>query len=213
MVCAHPHAHVHGSPDEELKRRSLNILLAAACNGILAIAEWLAFEWTQSMPLNAAYLHDAADFGECLVFLLLMKGAQKAPYLEKVAEIAGGLLMAYASGKAFMHGLEHMKNPQTVKTDLLMVLAVFNFCVNAGMAVILNKGSTDLEKIWSLHFIQDAAISAAMLLAWGVSFIINPRDAALLDAFIAWEISGALFLVAVWRTGAILIKAFKPAAA
>lgn len=207
MACVHVHA--HGSSDEELKKKFLNIVFATAGNGLLAIVEWAAFKWTQSMPLNAAYLHDAADLGECLVILLLMKGAQKAPYLEKVAGIAGGLLMAWASSKALMHGLEHMRNPQAIKTDILFLFAVFNFCVNAWMALILNKGKTDLEKISSLHFFQDAAVSAAMLLAWGISLIINARDAALLDAFIAWEISGALLVIAIWRVCVICAKAVK----
>ena len=195
------HAHHHGHCEADMKETFNNLLLSAFFNGFLALFEWIAFTWSGSMPVNAAYLHDLADFVAAAILVVLVRAAYKAPYLWRVSDLLAGLFMIGATSFALWHSLEHMQNPQPIKTDGLAWLAAINFCANGVLALRMNTGKSGAEKAAALHFLQDAAGAGAILLTWFISSIIQFGERTFFDALIATWIAGTMLVIALLQIG------------
>ncbi len=194
------HMHcAHTKSKEDISNTSKNLFISLIFNAVLSFFERITFLWGGSMPVNAAYLHDLADAVGALILLVLVRGAYKAPYLWNVADFLGGIFMITATSTALIGGVNHMRHPETIKTDGLILLATFNFCLNAVLAMKLKEGKSGAEKQSALHFMQDAAMAGAMLLTWTISSVFGFGQGPLLDAFIAVLISGIILVMTTWQ--------------
>ncbi len=180
------HGHKHNYSDNEISAIRLNLVIATLGNGILSLAERFAFLWTDSMPVNAASLHDFADCGASLALLLIVAYARKKERAWDYAALASNMLVIVTSYVAGAQALRRTHDPHEIAMHGVWMLAAINLAANYWMARRLGKGLSEAEKASSLHFWEDAA-SAGMILVISAIPVSAARNS--IDAWLAVLIS------------------------
>ncbi len=184
---AHEHHH------ENVAIRNLKI--SFALNASFMIIEFISAYFTNSTALFADAVHDLGDTFILSISILLTiysakKISEKYTYgykrfsnlgalLNTIILITGSLLtMAYSIGRLF--------NPVAVKSNLMLVVAIFGIVINLLGMRQLRKGESIMERSVMLHLLEDVLGWIALIIT---SILISKTDAYILDPILSIGIS------------------------
>ena len=160
------HNHHHGSK---------NILLAFFLNVSFAIIELIGGYYTNSVAIISDAIH---DFGDSLALLLSYfaekiskKSADKKftfgyRRFSILSALINGLILLVGSLYIFYEGIQRLLNPQEVKPEGMLVLAILGVVVNGYSAYRLSRGDSLNTKMVMYHLLED-------LLGWVAVLIVS----------------------------------------
>lgn len=160
------HNHHHGSK---------NILLAFFLNAGFAIIELIGGYYTNSVAIISDAIH---DFGDSLALILSYfaekiskKSADKNftfgyRRFSILSALINGLILLAGSLYILYEGVQRLLNPQEVKPEGMLVLAILGVVVNGYSAYRLSRGDSLNTKMVMYHLLED-------LLGWVAVLVVS----------------------------------------
>ena len=178
---AHNHSHQHGGSTKNLK-------IAFFINIGFTCLEIVGGFFTNSIAIISDALHDLGDsLSLGLAWYLENKASQKGSTnrfsfgyarFRLLGALVNALVLIVGSIYIIIEAIGRLQNPEPVKSDWMIVLAVIGVAAN-GYAAWRTKGSTSLnEKVVSWHLLEDVLGWVAVLI---VSIILQFKDWYFLD--------------------------------
>jgi cobalt-zinc-cadmium efflux system protein len=163
----HDHSHQH--------QGSKNILLAFFLNASFSVIELIGGYLTNSMAIYSDALH---DFGDSLA-LLFAYFAEKLSHKKEdrkftfgyrrfstLAALINGLILLAGSTYVIYESIIRIQNPEPVKPEGMIALAILGIAVNGFAAYRLSKEEGANPKMVMYHLLED-------LLGWVSVFIVS----------------------------------------
>lgn len=164
------HHHHHHHP-----KGSKNILIAFALNATFAVIELIGGFYTNSVAIMSDALH---DFGDSLA-LLFAYFAERISKKEAddiytfgyrrfsiLSALINGIILLSGSIFVIYQAIYRILEPEPVKADGMLVLAILGIFVNAFAAYRLSKDDGLNPRMVMLHLIED-------LLGWVAVFVVS----------------------------------------
>ncbi len=191
-----PHTHNKTKSDNSSK----NIAIAFILNSVFVVIELIGGIYTNSIAILSDALH---DFGDCIslgVAWGLQKKAQKKrdryySYGYKRFSLLGSIFLSgvltISSLFVIIEACKRLINPQDVKAEGMIWIAIFGVIINGAAALRLKKGDSLNEKAVFLHIMEDTLGWLAVLIVSIVMLFVNARqlDPILSIAISIWVLS------------------------
>jgi len=192
MPCNHHH-----------HRESKNLGIVFCLNFGFAILEFIGGFLTQSVALMADAVHDMGDAIAIALAWIFAKIGQKKrspkfsygyKRFSLLSALIASIILIIGALFMFFMAVKRLQNPIEVKSDLMILFAIFGVLVN-GLAVWkIKSGKTMNEKVISIHLLED-------LLGWGTvllgAVVIYFTDWYIIDPIMAIIISLWIFIQGV----------------
>lgn len=202
----HSHGHHHHGGDSENPNK--NMFIVFTINIIFSTLEFIFGYKLSSSIIFTDAVHDAGDalsigFAWILQDISTVEGNEKYPSSLRRFSLLGALItgVTLAVGSSFMlyFNLTGLDGPQHVHASGSMMMALIAISVKLITMYIMNKGSSQNEKMLTLHMMEDLL---GWIAAFVMNFIIYVTKFALLDRIFASLI--ALFIL--YRSIPLLIE-------
>jgi cobalt-zinc-cadmium efflux system protein len=195
------HSHHH---DE--KRPTGNLEFAFWINAIFALIELAGGLATHSFAVLSGALHDFGDsiaLGLAWYFQRISGRKRDETYsfgykrFSVLSALINSLIMFGGSCVILFHAVPRIIHPEPVHAAGMSVLAILGIAVN-GLAVLrLKKGSTQNEKVISIHFLEDvlgwiAVLVISIVLRFYEIPVIDPLLSLAITVFILYRLFGSL---------------------
>lgn len=160
------HDHSHGSK---------NILVAFYLNATFAVVELIGGYLTNSVAIYSDALHDLGDSIVLLFAYYSEKYSKKSPdsnftfgykRFSVLAALANGLMLLAGSIFVIYEAVLRLSNPEVVKPEGMLLLAIIGIVVNSIAAYRLSKDSGLNQKMVMYHLLED-------ILGWVAVFIVS----------------------------------------
>lgn len=160
------HDHSHGSK---------NILVAFYLNATFAVVELIGGYLTNSVAIYSDALHDLGDSIALLFAYYSEKYSKKSPdsnftfgykRFSVLAALVNGLILLGGSVFVIYEAVFRLSNPEVVKPEGMLLLAVIGIVVNSIAAFRLSKDSGLNQKMVTYHLLED-------ILGWVAVFIVS----------------------------------------
>lgn len=187
----HHHHHHHGDG-------SKNILIAFLLNFIFAIIEFVGGYYTNSVAIYSDAIHDLGDS----LSLLFSYIAEKLSLKKEDSKYTFGyrrfsVLSAFITGSILFTGslyviyeaIQRIMEPEVVKPDGMLYLALLGILVNSIAAYRLSKNSGLNSKMVMLHLLEDLLGWVAVLI---VSIILLFKPWYILDSILSILVSAII---------------------
>ncbi|MCI0520134.1 MAG: cation diffusion facilitator family transporter [Chloroflexi bacterium] len=179
-----PHSHPHTSDDQNARK----LLASAAFNLLITLAEVIGGLLSGSLALLSDALHNFSDTTSLLISLGALRLSQRLPDRRKTfgyrrAQILGALLnlLSLIAIAVFLviEAVERYYQPQPVRGDIMLVVALIGLAANLITAALLHRPSQNSLNIRSafIHILGDAFSSIGVVLggvliyAYGWNFV------------------------------------------
>jgi cobalt-zinc-cadmium efflux system protein len=169
-MTGHSHSHDHGHAERAPRR----LLLVAAANGSLGVAQVVVGLIAGSVAVLADAVHQAVDTVAILLSFaaaLLMRrrpGASMTFGWSKIDALGGYtscLLLLASLGWIAYEAISRLGDPPDVDAGLMLAIGVVGLVVNGGGAFLLSGAHHLSERAARLHLLTDMAGSAMVVLA------------------------------------------------
>lgn len=176
--------------------------IAFFLNLSFAVIELVGGFWTNSMAIMSDALH---DFGDSLslgaAWWLEKKSRQKSDAaftygyrrLSVMSALVTGIVLTSGSLWIIGHALPRIWNPEPVKTDGMLGLAILGIVVNGAGFLRLSSGDSLNERMLRWHFIEDLSGWVIVLIAATLMHFvdwpwIDPLLAVGLSVWVGWNV-------------------------
>lgn len=204
----HHHHHHHGSK---------NILLAFFLNAIFAVIELIGGFYTNSVAIYSDALHDFGDSLALLFSYFAEKASHKAPdqkftfgyrRFSVISALVNGVILLAGSIFVIYESVGRLFNPEPVKPEGMLGLAILGIAVNAIAAYRLSKEDGLNPKMVMYHLLEDilgwfAVLIVSLVLLFKPWYILDPILSILISLIILKGVYRALKKVFL-----ILLQAF-----
>jgi cobalt-zinc-cadmium efflux system protein len=153
-------------------------------NFALVVAQVLFGLAAGSLGLLADAGHNLSDVAAVVVSLVAVRWARRAPTAERsygyhrgtiLAALANAATILAVTGYIVYEGVRRLGDPQPVRGGLVVAVALAAFAINAGVALVLREGGSDLNmRSALLHMVGDAIASLGVALA-GLVILLTGR--------------------------------------
>jgi cobalt-zinc-cadmium efflux system protein len=183
--------------------RSRRLTVALALNVVLVGAQVVFGLAAHSLGLLSDAGHNLTDVAAVVTSLVAVRWARRAPTRSRSYGFHRGTILAALVNAASLlavtafivaEGVSRLRHPRPVEGGIVVVVAIVAFLVNAGSALVLERGSADLNmRSALLHMVGDAAASLGVAAAGLVIFLrdgaywLDPLVSIALGLFIAWK--------------------------
>ncbi len=156
----HHHHHDHGA----MKASQRAILLAFSLNLTFAFIELGGGLWANSVAVLSDSFHDFGDALALGLALVLERfSSRQADQQYSYGYRRWSLVSALATGGILIGGtiwiwiesIQRLQNPEPVRNELMLVLAIFGILVNGYSWYRISRGKSLNEEMLSWHFIED----------------------------------------------------------
>ncbi len=208
MGSGHHHHHHSGSG---------NILIAFALNASFAVIEFIGGYLTNSVAIYSDAIHDLGDSLALLFAYFSEKMGNKAPdekytygykRFSVISALVNGVILLTGSLFVIMESVERISNPQMVKPEGMLALAILGIAVNGVAAYRLSKDDGLNQRMVMLHLLEDILGWIAVLV---VSIVLLFKPWFILDSILSIVIS-VVILRGVYKNlmgvGEILLQKF-----
>ncbi|MDO5571783.1 MAG: cation diffusion facilitator family transporter [Bacteroidales bacterium] len=190
MTHTHSHAHAH-----DHNNTTGNIKIAFFLNSIFVVIELIGGIFTNSIAILSDALH---DFGDCLslaVAWALQKKALKKrdkfySYGYKRFSLLGSVFLSgvlfLSSVFVIIEAVKRIQDPQSVKAEEMLILAIVGVIINGAAALKLKKGDSLNEKAVFIHIMEDVLGWISVLIVSIVMMFVNIH---ILDPILSLAIS------------------------
>lgn len=154
---------------------SKNILVAFFLNATFAIVELIGGYLTNSVAIYSDALHDLGDSIALLFSYYAEKYSKKSPdskytfgykRFSVISALLNGLILFTGSLFVIYEAVSRLANPEEVKPEGMLLLAIIGIIVNSIAAYKLSKDSGLNQKMVMLHLMED-------VLGWVAVFIVS----------------------------------------
>lgn len=163
--CNHHHDHLIGK----------NLLISIGLNVIITLAQIIGGIWSGSLSLLSDALHNFSDVVSLLISYIANRFSNKKASIERTfgfkrAEILAAFVNAstliIVAVLLIVEAIERFINPQTVGTNLVILLSIVAILGNGFSVLLLRKQSKSNMNMRSayLHLITDMMASVAVLI-------------------------------------------------
>jgi len=163
--CNHHHDHLIGK----------NLLISIGLNVIITLAQIIGGIWSGSLSLLSDALHNFSDVVSLLISYIANRFSNRKASIERTfgfkrAEILAAFVNAstliIVAVLLIIEAIERFMNPQTVGTNLVILLSVVAILGNGFSVLLLRKQSKSNMNMRSayLHLITDMMASVAVLI-------------------------------------------------
>lgn len=183
--------------------RSRRLAVALTLNVILVAAQVASGLAADSLGLLSDAGHNLSDVAAVVISLIAVRWAGRAPTPARSYGFHRGTILAALANAAsivvvtifiVMEGIARLRDPRPVEGGVVLAVALVAFLVNAGSAMILERGTTDLNmRSALLHMAGDAlaslgvAAAGFVILVTGGSYWLDPLVSIGVALFIAWK--------------------------
>lgn len=183
--------------------RSQRLVVALALNVVLVAAQVVFGVVAHSLGLLSDAGHNLTDVAAVVTSLIAVRWAQRAPTPARSFGFHRGTILAALINAAsilavtvfiVVEGISRLRDPRPVEGGVVVVVALVAFLVNAGSAMILEHGTSDLNmRSALLHMAGDAvaslgvAVAGLVILITNGSYWLDPAVSIALGLFIAWK--------------------------
>lgn len=189
---SHNHGHSAGT----------NLKIAFLLNLAFTIVEIFGGFWTNSIAILSDALHDAGDSLSLGIAWYLQNLSQKSATskltygyrrFSTLGALITGIVLAGGLLVIIYHALSRLQNPEPVRADGMLFLAIVGIAFNGFAAWKLHGGHSLNEKVASWHLFEDTLGWAAVLLGsiailiWNIP-IIDPLLSIGISSFILWNL-------------------------
>ncbi len=184
---SHSHSHSHGG--------SKNILMAFFLNASFSIIELIGGYLTNSVAIYSDALH---DFGDSLA-LLFSYFAERLSYKKAdrkftfgyrrfsvLAGLINGLILLAGSVFVIFEAVKRIQNPEPVKAEGMILLAILGIVVNGLAAYKMSKAEGSNPKMVMFHLLEDLLGWVSVLI---VSIVLLFKPWYILDSILSVLIS------------------------
>jgi cobalt-zinc-cadmium efflux system protein len=180
-----------------------NILIAFILNLLFAVVEFLGGAFTGSVAIMSDALHDAGDAFSIGVSYYFEKKSKKRPdgrytYGYARYSVIGGLIttVVLLIGSVIMicNALMRMLDPEPIRYNGMMILALIGLLVNLCAAFFTREGGSLNQRAVNLHMLEDVLGWLVVLIG---AVIMRFTDALLLDPIMSVGVSVFIFINAV----------------
>ena len=180
------HSHNHGSK---------NILIAFFLNATFAVIELIGGYLTNSVAIYSDALHDLGDSIALLFAYFAEKYSHKSAdekftfgyrRFSVLSALLNGLILLTGSLFVIYEAILRLQNPEEVKPDGMLLLAILGIVVNSIAAYRLSKDKGINQKMVMYHFFEDILGWVAVLI---VSIVLMFRPWFMLDSILSILIS------------------------
>lgn len=163
---AHDHSHNHGSK---------NILVAFFLNATFAVIEFIGGYLTNSVAIYSDALHDLGDSIALLFSYFAERYSNKSPdskftfgyrRFSLLSALINGLILITGGIFVIHEAILRLANPEVVKPEGMILLAILGIVVNSFAAYRLSKDSGFNQKMVMCHLFED-------ILGWVAVFIVS----------------------------------------
>lgn len=163
---AHDHSHNHGSK---------NILVAFFLNATFAVIEFIGGYLTNSVAIYSDALHDLGDSIALLFSYFAERYSNKSPdskftfgyrRFSLLSALINGLILITGGIFVIHEAILRIANPEVVKPEGMILLAILGIAVNSFAAYRLSKDSGFNQKMVMYHLFED-------ILGWVAVFIVS----------------------------------------
>ncbi|MCS6838675.1 MAG: cation diffusion facilitator family transporter [Bdellovibrionaceae bacterium] len=171
-----------------------------------ALVELLGALYSNSLSLMSDALHDFGDalslgLGLWLQKLSINRATPVHTYgfrrFSLLSALISGLVISVSSVFIFFNGIGRLLDPETIRSEIMMVFAGLGLVVNGYSFIKLSRGSSLNERVLKYHMLEDLVGWLVVLLGGGVIYHtqfywIDPMLACLLALWIFWRMVGYL---------------------
>ena len=163
---AHDHSHNLGSK---------NILVAFFLNATFAVIEFIGGYLTNSVAIYSDALHDLGDIIALLFSYFAERYSNKSPdskftfgyrRFSLLSALINGLILITGGIFVIHEAILRLANPEVVKPEGMILLAILGIAVNSFAAYRLSKDSGFNQKMVMYHLFED-------ILGWVAVFIVS----------------------------------------
>jgi len=183
---AHGHTHNHGSK---------NILVAFFLNATFTVIELIGGYFTNSVAIYSDALHDLGDSIALLFSYFAEKYSHKSPdekftfgyrRFSVLSALINGLILLTGSIFVIYEAILRLGNPEEVKPEGMLLLALLGIVVNSIAAYRLSKDNGINQKMVMYHLFEDILGWVAVLI---VSIVLMFKPWFMLDSILSILIS------------------------
>ena len=183
--------------------RSRRLVIALVLNGVLVVTQVVFGIVAHSLGLLSDAGHNLTDVAAVVTSLIAVRWAQRAPTPARsygfhrgtiLAALANAASILAVTGFIVVEGVSRLRDPRPVEGGIVVAVALVAFLVNAGSALILERGSADLNmRSALLHMVGDAVASlgvagaGAVILVTDGAYWLDPLVSIAIGLFIAWK--------------------------
>ncbi len=185
------------------KRKRKNLLIATLLNLVISVAELFGGILSGSLALFSDALHNLGDAFSTFIAWIALKiaGRESTPSrtfgyrrIEILAALLNSIILIGITAYLFFEAAERLRDPQSIKTGLMMTVAVIGLIANLVAVYILHKDSRSNLNVKAayLHLIGDSlssvvVILGAVLIHFFSIYWIDPLITFLIGAYILYE--------------------------
>jgi cobalt-zinc-cadmium efflux system protein len=181
--------------------RERRLVVALALNVALVAAQVVFGVAAHSLGLLSDAGHNLTDVAAVVTSLIAVRWAQRAPTPARSYGFHRGTILAALVNAAsilavtvfiVVEGVGRLRDPRPVEGGIVVAVALVAFLINAGSAMILERGTSDLNmRSALLHMVGDAvaslgvAVAGAVILITDGAYWLDPLVSIALGLFIA----------------------------
>lgn len=185
------------------RRKRKNLLLATLLNLVISVAEMFGGILSGSLALFSDALHNLGDaFSTFIAWMAIrIAGKKSTPArtfgyrrIEILAALLNSVILIGITVYLFFEAVQRLRDPQSIKTGLMMTVAVIGLIANLVAVYILHKDSRSNLNVKAayLHLIGDSlssvvVILGAVLIHYFSIYWIDPLITLFIGAYILYE--------------------------
>ncbi|UCD97093.1 MAG: cation transporter [Candidatus Bathyarchaeota archaeon] len=184
-------------------KRERRIFFSVLLNVCFTILEAVGGFWSNSLAILSDALHDFGDSVALGSSWLLERGASRSPdssrtfgyqRLSLFSALFSAMLLVGGSLVILIQAIPRFVNPELVKAQGVIGIAVIGIIFNGAGVLLLHKGESLNERVLSWHLLEDVVGWIAILIGglaihlWDI-YIIDPIITVGLTIFILYNVS------------------------
>lgn len=154
-------------------KRERNLLIVIFLNFFIFTSEFIGGVFSRSLSLLSDSFHNLSDTLSIVISLIAIRFSKKdnsykftfgGKRAEILASFFNSIFLFIVSIILIRESMIRLMNPLTVKTDLMLIIAVIGLCLNGFSVLLLKNFSKDSMNIKSsyLHLLMDTLSSVAV---------------------------------------------------
>ena len=201
MGHSHHHSHGHGDHEQNTEMAVKRIRTAFFLNFAFTLVELVGGFLTGSVAILADAVHDLGDsISLGLAMYLQKKSGDKATAhvtygfqrLSLLSAFISGIVLLFGSLLVMIESIPRLTEEHPPHAEGMLILAVLGVVVNGVAVIRLKMGSTQNEKILTLHLLEDVlgwtAVLIGSILIWIFQWAwLDPVLAIGISMYICWH--------------------------
>ncbi len=179
-----------------------NIKIAFLLNFFFTVIEVIGGLWTNSVAILSDALHDLGDTIALGLSWYFAKISQKKrdnqfsygyQRFSLLGALISSLILVIGSTLILAESIPRLINPESVKVEGMLLLAILGVIINGTAALKLRHGQTQNERVVMLHLLEDVLGWIAVLMASLVMLVVklpvlDPILSILITSYILWNV-------------------------